>query len=103
MVSGKRTGFEESAKAERLLKGPAYDDCASHGKRPANLPGDWATLRANAARSGSVETPVTAELKPAWETRISGRLTQPVVAGEKVFVALRIRLLMIGMADLMRR
>ncbi|UCG58058.1 MAG: PQQ-binding-like beta-propeller repeat protein [Phycisphaerales bacterium] len=67
----------------RLEKGPAY------GKRiTAKASGDeWPTYRHDAARSGRASTAVPATLARAWQTNIGGRLTSPVIAEGKVFVA----------------
>jgi outer membrane protein assembly factor BamB len=69
--------------ASRLEKGPAYrrDGAASV------VEGDWPTYRGDMQRSGMAKSAVPASLKPAWEAKIGGRLSSPVVAGGKVFVA----------------
>jgi hypothetical protein len=69
--------------APRLEKGPAFDRSIS--VRASE--GQWPTYRHDAARSGSTNTAVPATLKRAWRTDIGGRLTSPVVAGGKVFIA----------------
>jgi len=49
---------------------------------------DWPTYRGNAARSGFVKTTVPAtDLKRAWQTELGGKISAPVIAGGKVFVA----------------
>lgn len=48
---------------------------------------DWPTYRHDAARSGMTSTAVPAALKSAWRTNIVGKLTSPVIAGDKLFVA----------------
>jgi len=51
-------------------------------------PEDWPTYRGNMARGGFVKTTVPAtNLKNAWQTSLGGRLSAPVIAGGKVFVA----------------
>jgi len=55
--------------------------------KPAFAPSDWPTFRGNAARSGSTEVAVPANLEVQWRAEIGGRLSQPVVAGSAVFVA----------------
>jgi outer membrane protein assembly factor BamB len=69
--------------APRLEKGPAFDRNIS--VRASE--GQWPTYRHDAARSGSTNTTVPAALKRAWRTDIGGKLTSPVVAGGKVFIA----------------
>ncbi|MCX7886476.1 MAG: PQQ-binding-like beta-propeller repeat protein [Verrucomicrobiae bacterium] len=74
-------------KEERLECGPAYEDVRglTSGTRDA---GDWPTYRGDAARSGSTQVAVPTKLAVAWEARVGGKLTAPVVAGGRVFVAL---------------
>lgn len=71
---------------ERLLKGPAYDTPLTEFR--SRLPGDWPTFRQNPARSGSIEIHVTpTDLKQTWKTKLGGKLSSPVVAEGKLFVA----------------
>ena len=66
--------------AARLEKGPAFAmaDEASHEL-------DWPTYRHDPQRSGYSPQQLAADLPAAWETRLGGRLTAPVVAGGKIF------------------
>ncbi len=48
--------------------------------------GEWPTYRSDLARSGFV-TGITQPSKMKWSVELSGKLTQPVVADEKVLVA----------------
>jgi outer membrane protein assembly factor BamB len=79
---------EDAAKEARLQKGPAYaerPDSELMGQKP---PSDqWPTYRHDAGRSGQASTSVPATLKPAWQTQLGGRLSSPVIADGKVFVA----------------
>ena len=72
--------------AGRLECGPAYSEVKGQ-KSEIKDPGDWPTYRHDAARSGRTRAPVPVELNQAWQTILSGRLTSPVVAEGKVFVA----------------
>ena len=74
---------EDAAKDARLEKGPAYAE-APAAKASTE---DWPTYRHDAARSGHAGTSVPAAVKPAWQVDLGGKLTSPVVAGGKVFVA----------------
>jgi len=67
---------------DRLECGPAYGRVRGH---PG--PEDWPTYRHDAARSGCTRTIVPADLKPAWQTQLGGRLTSLVISNEKVYVA----------------
>jgi len=68
---------------ERLQRGPAY------GQPLAESPGaeDWPTYRYDPNRSGYIQSLVPADLKVKWQTRLSGKLTSPVIANGKVYVA----------------
>ena len=69
--------------AARLEKGPAYDASIA-GTAGAD---DWPTYRGDASRSGRARVAVPVSLSPAWQTRIEGPLTSPVIAEGKVFIA----------------
>jgi outer membrane protein assembly factor BamB len=74
----------KTAPSGRLEKGPAYDaDLAA--KPPAA--DDWPTYRHDPARSGHVSTSVPSRLETSWQTDIGGRLSSPVFADGKIFVA----------------
>jgi outer membrane protein assembly factor BamB len=77
-----RTSAENLRPAQRLLKGPAYGD---YGPAPSSA--DWPTFRSDPARSGSTDVAVPTDLATRWQATIGGRLSQPVVAAGKVFVA----------------
>ena len=81
-VSGKNTS--KLSTSERLLKGPDYAKLLSGTPAKEH---DWPTYRGNAARSGSVSKTVTTDLAPQWTLNLGGELSQPVVAGGKVYVA----------------
>jgi len=74
-----------SAKSmDRLEKGPMY------GHRPSRAHDrsrSWPTYRRDAARSGFYPSPVSSDLSKSWQVQLDGKLTQPVVAGGKAFVA----------------
>jgi len=70
---------------QRLEKGPAYVRAAG-APEPAAA-GDWPMYRCDNSRSGACATGVPAKLKQAWRAELGGRLTQPVVAGGRVYVA----------------
>ncbi len=72
---------EDISGAVRFEKGPAFGSIASEVSGLSPEPSDsWATYRGNPARSGVAKTKVGAELQQAWKTKLTGRLTAPVVA-----------------------
>jgi len=72
--------------APTLERGPAYAK-AQHPASSIQHPEDWPTYRHDAARSGRTKVAVPASLKQAWAAEIGGKLSSPVVAGGRVFVA----------------
>jgi outer membrane protein assembly factor BamB len=85
---------------DRLQRGPAYAEMQgdaetsgshpSRGKRIADVSSEdnaWPTFRADPARSGHSAATMPSALKPAWETELGGRLSAPVAAEGKLFVA----------------
>jgi len=104
-INGKLNGFNALAPASptrpvpaditakgRLEKGPAYGTGAAappirNPKSEIRNRDDWPTYRHDAARSGVAATAVPTKVKPAWQADLGGRLTAPVAAGGRVFVA----------------
>ena len=94
----KLTGFNamdamEPAKHEnpsggRLVKGPAY---GKTGKRESTVANgqDWPTYRHDARRSGGTPCEVSPKVTPRWTVNLKGRLTPPVVDGDRLYVAAR--------------
>ncbi|NQT53305.1 PQQ-binding-like beta-propeller repeat protein [bacterium] len=72
--------------AERRVKGPAFAQIGNR-KSPIGNPTDWPTYRHDGSRSGVTKAPVPAALTAAWSTDLGAKLSAPVVAGGKVFVA----------------
>ncbi len=71
----------------RLTKGPAF---GAVGRDGAASRDDWPTFRGNIARSGSTAVAVEGDIanaRVAWRTRIGGKLSAPVVAAGRLFVA----------------
>jgi outer membrane protein assembly factor BamB len=75
---------EAPAAEKRLVKGPAYGACDTQAEYPA---ADWPVFRHDNARSGYARTDVPAELGRAWKKDFGNKLTQPVVAGGKLFLS----------------
>jgi outer membrane protein assembly factor BamB len=79
--------MEAAAKAEpapRWQPGPAFDSPLSASRAQRS---DWPTYRCDAARSGHTPGSVPADLKPAWTSKLGDRLSAPVVADGKLFLA----------------
>ncbi len=72
---------------KRLQEGPAYRSPGSSFPMRSPLASDWPMYRKDAARSGFNPWPVPSRLEQSWTADLGGKLTQPVAAGGKVFVA----------------
>ena len=75
--------LEAYAAGNRLETGPMYgmeiaDDADSE---------DWPTYRHDAERTAATDSPVPAHIVTEWRTNLGGKLSSPVVAGNRVFVA----------------
>ena len=90
-LAGERNAAAAADKIQRLVKGPAYTRVpqSKNPQSPIRNPqlDDWPTYRADSGRSGHTASAVPARLKPLWQADLKGRLTAPVVAGGKVYVA----------------
>ena len=69
---------------ERLAKGPAYGAADGPAAYPA---ADWPVFRHDNTRSGCAGTDVPTEVARAWKKDLGTKLTQPVVAGGKLFTS----------------
>jgi len=82
-LAADKTEVERIPEAKRLVKGPAYGD-ETTGQTPEGE--SWPQYRHDPLRSGVTSTAVPTQLEESWKTDIGGRLTQPVIAGNKVLV-----------------
>jgi hypothetical protein len=70
---------------ERLQRGPAYDEIRT--EEPAIQDDDWHMYRHDPRRTGATASEVPAELRERWRVELGGRLTPPVAANGRVYVA----------------
>ncbi len=75
----------EISNDRRLERGEAYGQTAGGEVRPG--PEEWPTYRHDAGRSGRTNTAVDAELLLGWQTPLGGKLTSPVIANNRVYLA----------------
>ena len=71
---------------QRLRRGPVYGQAAG-SNTPAHSE-DWPTYRHDVARSGRTSTKLSPELLLGWQRELGGKLTSPVAADRRVYVAL---------------
>jgi outer membrane protein assembly factor BamB len=67
----------------RLEKGPAYDADI----KDDSAAGDWPTYRHDASRSAYTSMNVSPEVESKWNLKLGGKLSSPVVAGNRIYVA----------------
>ncbi len=72
-----------TASENRLEKGPAYDAEIADDAGTE----DWPTYRHDAKRSSYTTSRVASDVESQWELKLEGKLTSPVVAGNRVYVA----------------
>jgi len=70
---------------ERLTKGPAFG--RGRDSKPKKCADDWPTFRHDASRSGSTKMALSPNIKEVWNKKIGGKLSAPVAAEGKIFVA----------------
>ncbi len=66
-------------------KGPAYDRISDLEGRVGES--DWPTYRHDPMRTGQVNTMLPTELTKKWTAVLGGKLTQPTIADQRVYVA----------------
>lgn len=71
---------------QRLKKGPAYDDAAQLAAQQMGHE-NWPMYRHDGRRTGATDAAVSAALTSSWTATVTGELTPPVVAEDRVFVA----------------
>ncbi len=69
----------------RLEKGPAFGKGTDAGAKGSGR--DWPMYRGDAERSGFTPAPVAANLGPGWRAKLPGKITPPVVAENRLLVA----------------
>lgn len=70
-------------RSQRLHKGSAFGQVNDVSPSAS----DWPTYRQNNTRSGGTSADVAAKLETAWKTRVGERLTPPVLAAGRLYVA----------------
>ncbi len=78
---------QKSESDMRIEKGPAYGASDLQSSASSLQPSSWPTYRHDAARSGCASTVISSDLNRAWKTLVGGRISSPVVAGGKVYLA----------------
>jgi len=69
----------------RLEKGPAYSQVSSLKSQASSA--SWPIYKHDTKRSNHAASEISTSAKKKWSAKVGGALTQPVVAGGKLFVA----------------
>lgn len=77
---------EPVAVGPRLERGPAYQRAGALPAAGASAD-EWATYRGSAERAGFTKAALPAALSRSWAASVGGKVTSPVVAEGKLFVA----------------
>jgi outer membrane protein assembly factor BamB len=72
-----------AAAERRLEKGPAYNVEITDNASAE----DWPTYRHDAKRSGYTTASVSSEVTPQWQMDLGGKLSSPVIAGNRIYVS----------------
>ena len=83
-------GGDRESQARRLHRGPAYDP-ESYSLQPPTSPASWPTYRHDARRTGAAACKVATQVARRWQTDLGGRLSPPVSADGRVYVAVKDR------------
>ncbi|MDP6542596.1 MAG: PQQ-binding-like beta-propeller repeat protein [Phycisphaerae bacterium] len=71
---------------DRLVKGLAFGKIKSQ-KATAPNEKDWPTYRHDGRRSGAASCDVSQEIAQQWKVDLKGKLSPPVVAGKRLYIA----------------
>lgn len=82
--SSQRTLGQSAPAQDRLLKGPAFGKPLKREDEDAE---QWPTYRHDATRSGATKIRVDLPLSEKWSVDMAGKLTSPVIAGGRIYVA----------------
>lgn len=85
--SGKPAEAILAGSPARLERGPAYGHVGKSDGKEEESEGDWPTFRHDAARSGRAKARMGSVLKDAWKVELGGRLSSPVMADGRIFLA----------------
>jgi hypothetical protein len=87
LEKGPLYGMRMTAVAEKQAR-PAKAAAQESGSDASSVAAaDWPMYRHDVARSGHVSSPIPQAPRSVWSSDLGGKLTQPVIVGDKVFVA----------------
>ena len=86
-AASKGSPIQKLSSAQRLEWGRAYQQAKELAPSGQGSPDDWPTYRHDARRTGAAVCDVPVQITEQWQVRLRGRLTPPVVSGDRVYVA----------------
>jgi len=79
---------QETIIGNRLERGPAFGASDAEPDSLTPLPSiEWPTFRHDAERTGATSVSIPSDLSQGWTSQIGGKLTQPILAEGRLFVA----------------
>ncbi|MGD2174821.1 MAG: PQQ-binding-like beta-propeller repeat protein, partial [Candidatus Brocadiaceae bacterium] len=85
-LAPERRSTSPSPARARLERGPAYEHIQDR-ESGAHDPADWPTFRHDPARGGSTQSAIPVDVKPIWQVKVGGRISQPVAADGRLLVS----------------
>jgi outer membrane protein assembly factor BamB len=80
---------DQASRPDRLQCGPAFQTGASEPSSSGDRSSaDWPAFRHDSRRTGSVDTRVPDDAAPLWQVALGGKISPPIVADGRLFVAL---------------
>ena len=97
---GELKAIGQSPLPNRLRRGPAYGAIRpSAGSGQAIRNEDWPMYRHDERRTGATACQIPAKIDKRWQIELGGRLTPPVAAGARVYVAAKDRHTLYALGD----
>jgi outer membrane protein assembly factor BamB len=88
-LSAEGEAVPEMSPSRRLVRGSAYGQAKELTPSGQDSAGDWPTYRHDGRRTGAAGCDVPVQISKQWQVRLQGKLTPPVVSGNRVYVAAR--------------
>jgi outer membrane protein assembly factor BamB len=88
-MSAEGEAVREMSPSRRLERGSAYKQAKDLARSGEDSADDWPTYRHDGRRTGAANCDVPVQISKQWQVRLRGKLTPPVVSGNRVYVAAR--------------
>jgi outer membrane protein assembly factor BamB len=88
-MSAEGEAVREMSPSRRLKRGSASKQAKDLIPSGGDSADDWPTYRHDGRRTGAANCNVPVQISKQWQVRLRGKLTPPVVSGNRVYVAAR--------------